>query len=180
MQPTEIPTVAEFMTAHPVTVDSELPLQDAIERMSLNRIRHLIVTAGSQMIGVVSNRDVTFASSFPGVDPRKAPISSATFGAPYTCAPTTPIDRVAADMEEKRFGSAVVVDREVVVGVFTTVDALRALRELATGRPAQRLRPPTHDIDHSTDDGGQRTGSVAANSLRSHHAAPSPNDGKIG
>ncbi len=176
----EIPTVAEFMTPNPATVDSELPLQDALERMSLNGIRHLVVTAGNQMIGVVSNRDITFATSFPGVDPRRAPVSSATYGAPYTCDPTTPVDRVAAVMEEKRYGSAVVVDRETVVGVFTTVDALRAIRQLVTGKPVQRLNPPTHNVDHSHDEGGQRTGSVAANSLRSHHAAPSPNDGKIG
>lgn len=180
MHPTEIPTVAEFMTRNPATVDSELPLQDALDRMSLNGIRHLIVTAGNQMIGVVSSRDVTFATSFPGVKPGQAPVSSATYGTPYTCEPTTPIDRVVAVMEEKRYGSAIVVDNDTVVGVFTTVDALRAVRELATGKPAARLRPPTHDVDHSKDEGGQRTGSVAANSLRSHHAAPSPNDGKIG
>ena len=49
---------------------------------------------------------------------------------PYTVPPGAPIDAVAIDMARRKIGSAVVVNRGKVVGIFTTVDALRVLSGL--------------------------------------------------
>jgi acetoin utilization protein AcuB len=48
----------------------------------------------------------------------------------FTTSPDTPLADVVETMLERKLGSAVVIDHDHVVGVFTTVDALRALREL--------------------------------------------------
>ena len=45
-------------------------------------------------------------------------------------------------MAERRLGSAVVVDRGAVIGVFTTVDALRALATLAGRRGLRAAARP--------------------------------------
>jgi hypothetical protein len=50
---------------------------------------------------------------------------------PYLVSPSTPLDEVVAAMAENRYGSALVVDeRNRLVGIFTTVDALRATLKL--------------------------------------------------
>jgi acetoin utilization protein AcuB len=53
---------------------------------------------------------------------------------PYSVSPDTPLDEVAHTMASEKFGSAVVVQNGHVVGVFTTVDACRALGDLLETR----------------------------------------------
>jgi acetoin utilization protein AcuB len=48
--------------------------------------------------------------------------------------PDTPVDEVAREMADRRYGCAVVIEGGKVVGVFTTTDALRALSELLDRR----------------------------------------------
>jgi acetoin utilization protein AcuB len=52
----------------------------------------------------------------------------------YAVPPDAPLDEVVDTMAEKRYGSAIIVQNNRVVGVFTTVDACRALSELLNTR----------------------------------------------
>ena len=172
--------VREFMTGNLCTVDGELSITDAMQRMEMNRIRHLAVTKDGAVIGMVSNRDLGIAAGMPGVDSDKTPVSVAITGEAHTVDASSPLDEVAAIMEAKRFGSVVVAENGEPIGIFTTVDALRALRQYVTGEPAERLSPPTHDPSHQTGDAQHDSRASARQGLRSHGAAPSPNDGKFG
>ncbi len=60
-------SVDEVMTADVFTVHPDMPLQDAAREMAKRWIRHLPVVQGSQLLGVVSMRDVTavFAALAP-------------------------------------------------------------------------------------------------------------------
>ena len=138
------PTVAQYMTAEPATADRGLLLSDAQQRMDMDNIRHLVVLADGHLVGVLSTRDVAIALGVPGADAKKLTVADAMSGQPYVCGATTPISDVALAMEQHRYGCALVVDGDEVLGVFTTTDALRALRALATGRPAEAAVKPTH------------------------------------
>jgi len=50
--------------------------------------------------------------------------------------PDAKIDEVVSEMAEHKFGAAVVLQNGKVVGVFTTIDAMRAFGELLQGRLA--------------------------------------------
>lgn len=128
------PTVAQFMTSEPASADEGLLLADAAQRMSMDNIRHLVVVADGRVVGVLSSRDIAVALSMPGVDRKRIAVRDAMSDQPYVCSPSTAISEVAHAMESHRWGCAIVVDGEEVVGVFTTTDALRALRALATGK----------------------------------------------
>jgi acetoin utilization protein AcuB len=52
----------------------------------------------------------------------------------YTVQPETPLLDVAAAMADHKYGCAVVTEGHHVVGIFTTVDALRALVASCTSR----------------------------------------------
>jgi len=172
--------IRDFMTGNLCTVDEELSISDAMQRMEMNRIRHLAVTKDDAVIGMVSNRDLGIAAGMPGIDADKTPVSVAITGQAHTVEADSPLDEVAAIMEAKRFGSVVVADNGTPIGIFTTVDALRALRQFVTGKPAERLSPPTHDPSHNTGDPQHESRANARQGLRSHGAAPSPNHGKFG
>jgi acetoin utilization protein AcuB len=137
-------TVAQYMTAMPASADEGLLLADAEERMGLDNIRHLIVLSGSHVTGVLSNRDISVALASPGADRKKMIVRDAMSEQPYVCTPTTPLHEVAHAMEAHRWGCAIVVDGDEVVGIFTTTDALRALRAMLTGKPAEPAVKPRH------------------------------------
>lgn len=135
------------MTYTPCTADEGLSIRDAQDRMHANNIRHLLVTRNDHLVGIVSSRDVNFALSLPGVDPQKLTVFQAMTAAPFTCGPNALLSAVCQEMEAHRYGCAVIVDDGLVTGIFTTTDALRAVRALATGQKVEPMVKPTHIVD---------------------------------
>jgi acetoin utilization protein AcuB len=122
------------MTVSPVVIGIGDTLADAHRLMRERGIRHLPVLDAGRLVGVVSQRDLYLAESLAGVDPSTDTVREAMSGEPYAVPPKAPLEEVAATMAERKLGSAIVVDRNAVIGVFTTVDALRALASLAGRR----------------------------------------------
>lgn len=130
---TQTLTVRQFMTASPETIAADLTLAQARERMYGLGVRHLPVLEGSELVGVLSERDITLVESLEG-DLAKIPVRRAMTACPFTCGPEAHVHAVAAEMAAHKYGSAIVVDRDHpghVVGVFTTIDALRALAQVS-------------------------------------------------
>jgi acetoin utilization protein AcuB len=130
-------TVQQYMTLAPVVVSSDRTLADAHRLMRERRIRHLPVVDGGRLVGLVSQRDLYMLESLAGVDPGTETVREAMAAEPYAVPPDAPLEAVAAAMAEAKYGSAVVVDRGAVIGVFTTVDALRALAAVVGRRRAR-------------------------------------------
>ncbi len=135
--------VRQHMTASPITIGREQPLTVAHKLMREHRIRHLPVLQRGRLVGVVSQRDLHFVETLRDVDPSVVLVEDAMTEPPFTVAPGAQLRTVVREMAARRIGSAVVVERGKVVGVFTAVDGLRVLAELL-GRPqarsAQKLR----------------------------------------
>jgi acetoin utilization protein AcuB len=92
------------------------------------------VTEGGELRGIVSDRDIKMALGMNGVDPDKTKVKDVAFEDPYLISPGSKLDEVVAAMAEKKIGSALVVDHNKLVGIFTTTDALKALNELLHSR----------------------------------------------
>ena len=131
--------IKHFMTSNPVTIDEHQSLATAKRVMRDRGIRHLPVLSGGRLVGLLSLRDVYFIETLPGVNPEDVLVAEAMSSDVYTVSPTTPIDEVVGAMADNKYGSVVVTDSERTVGVFTTVDALRALLGRAD-RPVERRR----------------------------------------
>lgn len=145
-------TIRSFMTPTPVVIPSDCTLQEAHRLMRARRIRHLPVVEGGALVGLVSQRDLYLLETLKGVDPAAERVSEAMSPEPFAVAPAAPLDEVAGRMAERRLGSAVVVEGGAIIGVFTTVDALRALAEVAS--PAARAAGPAR----AGKPGGRRPG----------------------
>lgn len=136
------PTVAEYMTPSPHSVAVDRTLADAHALMRRYRIRHLPVLDGGALVGIVTERDLALVETLKDVRPSEVEVEEAMSPDVYVVSPSTPLQEVATTLWRKKYGSAVVMDGREIVGVFTTIDALRVLiTTLArAGRPVQR--PP--------------------------------------
>src|SRR5262245_13593487 len=125
-----IPNVDRYMTKTPFSIGQEQTLACAHRLMRDHGIRHLPVLHGGKLAGVISDRDVHLIETFRDVDPEKVPVEEAMSRLVYAVSPKAPLDEVVSEMAEYKYGCAVVMDRTKVVGMFTTIDAMRALSEL--------------------------------------------------
>ncbi len=135
--------VRDLMTRSPHTIGVTLSLADAAKLMKKHKIRHLPVLEGGALVGVISDRDVQMISSISELDPSCILVEDAMTQVPWTVAPATPVREVARLMAEKKLGSAVVLERDKVVGVFTTTDGMRCLAELlgdGKAKPAPKAK----------------------------------------
>jgi acetoin utilization protein AcuB len=126
-------TVESYMTLSPHTIGKDQPLEVAHRLMRAHDIRHLPVLEGGRVIGVVSQRDLHLVETLRDVDPAKVTVEEAMTPDPYTVAPEAALIEVVRAMARAKLGSVVVTRGGRPVGVFTTIDALRALEQQLEG-----------------------------------------------
>ncbi len=124
------PTIRKFMTDSPHTIGHHQTLDVAHRMMREHRVRHLPVLEAGKLVGMLSQRDLHLIETLQDVDPSATTVDEAMTTDVYITGPYAPLEEVAATMAEHKYGSAVIVDRGKVVGIFTTVDALHALTTL--------------------------------------------------
>lgn len=129
-----IPSVQKYMTVLPHTIGSDQPLSKADKMMAELRVRHLPVLNGGKLVGILTDRDVKLVESFRDVDPEKVTVDEAYTPDPYITSPSAPLSQVCAEMAAHKFGCALVVDNNKLVGIFTWVDALKAMDHLMETR----------------------------------------------
>lgn len=125
-----IPAIAKFMTAAPHSVGRDQPLSEAHKLMRTHDVRHLPVLEGGKLVGVLSERDLALIESLGDVDATTVQVEEAMSSNVYAVHPETPLDEVVQEMASQKYGSAIVMQNNKVVGIFTTVDACRALHDL--------------------------------------------------
>lgn len=132
-----IPQIQKYMTTSPHSIGSDQPLAKAEAMMREFKIRHLPVLEGGKLKGLISDRDIKFLESFKDVDPKKMKISDCAVEEVFTVSPSSMLDEVCDSMAANKFGCAVVMDNAKLVGIFTWVDALKAMSELLKTRLAK-------------------------------------------
>ena len=132
-----IPSIQKHMTTSPHSIGVDQPLSRAHTFMREHRIRHLPVLTGGKLVGMLTDRDLHLVETLKDVDPQKVTVEEAMSTVVYAITPETPLDVVVSTMAEHKYGSAVVMHNEKVVGIFTTVDVCRTLAELLHTRLAK-------------------------------------------
>jgi acetoin utilization protein AcuB len=129
-----IPHIDKYMTPSPFSVGQEQALIHAHHMMREHNIRHLPVLHGGKLVGVLSDRDLHLIETLRDVDPSKVTIEEAMSPLVYTVSPKAPLDDVVREMAHHKYGCAIVEDNGKLVGVFTTVDAMRAFADMLDAR----------------------------------------------
>lgn len=135
--------VDQIMTSPLLTITQDRPMLDANHLMETSHVRHLCVSDGEEIVGVISVRDLVryFVDSEGGpirdLDNVFRPLSVLRVLMQTTMA-TIASERMvleaAQTMAERRIGSLLVLDAEDIVGIVTETDMVRKV--LAAGLPA--------------------------------------------
>jgi len=129
-----IPRISKYMTTTPHAINADAPLQEALDVMAANHVRHLPVIKAGRVFGLISDRDLKSIMSFSGVSPRSMKVGDVCTDEPYMTKPDAALNVVASEMAMQKMGSALVIDNGQLVGIFTATDACHALAELCETR----------------------------------------------
>lgn len=130
------PQILAFMTPFPYSIEVAAPLAEAHAFMRERHIRHLPVTRGGRLAGILTDRDIKLALGPDLGSPPERELSVADVYQPecYVVDAGELLEDVAATMAERHLGSALVTRGGKLVGIFTTTDACRALARILSDR----------------------------------------------
>jgi acetoin utilization protein AcuB len=132
-----IPSIQKYMSTVPHSIGEDQTIEQAHTFMKKYEIRHLPVLRGGSLVGMLTERDLSVIEMLQGVDPHTTPVSEAMSSHVYAVGPEAMLDEVVDEMARRKYGSAVVVQNGKVVGIFTAIDACKALHDLLHGRLAK-------------------------------------------
>ena len=125
----------EIMETVVDTVGPDEAAQQAWERMRQRRIHHLVVTRGTDILGVVSERDL---GGRGGARLRQSSsVSDLMTSSVVTAKPTTTVRQAANLMRGRSVGCLPVVDGKRLAGIVTVTDLLDLIGK-GTERPVAK------------------------------------------
>jgi CBS domain-containing protein len=103
------------------------PLDRAKALMQEHQIRHLPVTEGGELVGVIKARDVALLESAAAVDVRHVGfcVRDVSIRDAYVVDLFEPLDRVLGELAARHIDSALIVRQGRLAGIFTATDACR-------------------------------------------------------
>ncbi|HEX9081099.1 MAG TPA: CBS and ACT domain-containing protein [Holophagaceae bacterium] len=134
--------VREMMRSPVTTVPSEASLQEACALFQARGFRHLPVVDQGRLVGVLTDRDLRWATSSLCPEPLglEAPVRAAMSHPPLTIDPLDPVEDAARVMREHKIGCLPVMEGDRVVGILTGMDILDTLIKLTgISLPSSRL-----------------------------------------
>jgi len=130
-----IPTAKDVMTPFPHFVDVASGVGEARRVLETNRIRHLPVKDGGELLGLVTDRDLEVARL--AGEGRELELSELCAKDLYVVGMHTPVDELVESMSRNKIGCALVVRDGKLAGIVTTSDVCRLYGELL-----RKLAPP--------------------------------------
>lgn len=126
-----IPAIKSVMTPFPYSVDEGATVDVALEFMREHQIRHLPVTDGGELAGMISDRDIKLmlGPDFAYPKANELLVRDAMVRDAYVVDLGTRLDEVLQHMAEQQLGSAIVTRKGKLAGVFTVTDACHAFAE---------------------------------------------------
>jgi CBS domain-containing protein len=126
----DLHAIERYMTHSPYVVQAKASLASAAYLMRQIGARHLPVLEEGSLVGIICERDLLLLEARTDLDLETTPVSSAMQTDVCGVSRETPLEEVVRTMAKSKYGSAVVWNGPTIVGVFTPIDAMRALAEL--------------------------------------------------
>jgi acetoin utilization protein AcuB len=127
--------IRDLMTRTLITASTDLPIVEARATMAKHRIRHLLVTEGDHLLGIVTDRDIRLNMPSPATSlsvwELNYLLARLTVGQVMTRAvivigPDRDVRDAAQLMLGHKIGAVPVVEGERLVGIITESDVVRA------------------------------------------------------
>lgn len=126
-----IERISDLMTMVPKTIEPHQSVLSALAVMDHGRFHHLPVCSGGRVVGVVSERDLSYLLSLQEVESNKAVIADIMIPEPVVVGEGATLKEALYLMKTQKVGSVIVTDtKQKVLGIFTAQDAIEYLFEL--------------------------------------------------
>ena len=136
--------IRERMTRNPLTIRPDTPVQEAITRMRKAHVRRFpVVNSSGKIVGIVSERDLLYASPSPATSLSiheihyilsKLKVEEVMKKNVITVDEDTPVEDAARIMADRKIGGLPVVREGVPVGIITETDLFKLFLELLGAR----------------------------------------------
>jgi len=136
--------VRERMTRNPVTVKDDTSLYDALKIMRENKVRRLpVLDKGGKLVGIVSEKDLLYASPSPATSlsvweinylTSKITVRELMTKKVITVCEECPIEEAARTMVDNKIGGVPVMRGDRLIGIITETDLFKAFLELLGAR----------------------------------------------
>jgi len=136
--------VAERMTHNPITVKDDTSLYDALKIMRENKVRRLpVLDKGGKLVGIVSEKDLLYASPSPatslsvweiGYLTSKITVRDLMTQEVITICEDCPMEEAARIMVDNKIGGLPVMRDDALVGIITETDLFKVFLELLGAR----------------------------------------------
>jgi acetoin utilization protein AcuB len=135
--------VSERMSYPVVTVDPEMPINEALTLMRREHIRRTPVINNGKLVGIVSDKDLLNASPSPATSLSiwemnyllsKITVKDVMTKEVRTVSHDTPIEEAARIMADNKIGGLPVIRDEKVVGIITETDLFKIFLEMMGAR----------------------------------------------
>ncbi len=136
--------VRDRMTKNPITIAPDTPVEEAIVQMREARVRRFpIVDRSGKVVGIVSERDLLYASPSPATSLSiheihyllsKLMVKQVMKTSVITVTEDTPVEEAARIMADRKIGGLPVVRDGILSGIITETDLFKAFLELLGGR----------------------------------------------
>lgn len=133
-------TVAEHMTATPVTIDARDSVRHAAELMRSRDIGDVVVTDNGEVVGLVTDRDLVVRVLASGDGP-DTPVREACTNDLMTVRPDDDVSKVVKLMRDKAVRRAPVMDDKQLVGIVSIgdlaidLDSRSVLADISASKP---------------------------------------------
>jgi acetoin utilization protein AcuB len=127
----KMPLLKTAMTPFPYSIELDATFEEASDLMGHHNVRHLPVTSGHTVVGVISDRDMTSAMNVcsSAGNTVSLGVRDLYMADPYIVSVDESLDNVLLTMAKRHIGSAIVTRSGKLVGMFTSVDACRSYGE---------------------------------------------------
>ena len=153
--------IAEVMTDRPRAITPETSIREAARLMEEEDVGSLpIVRDGAQLVGIVTDRDITVRAVARGLDPEQTSVTDVASEEVYSLSPDDDLDHALETMARAQVRRVPIVVREnELVGMISQADVARATKDKTTGEVVEAISQPPHGprvVDGAADERGNR------------------------
>ena len=121
--------VRELMSKLPAETDRRERLSDVIQKMREHDCHHIPILDGARIFGILSSQDMHELALRLGENTEDLLAGDVCTRDPLTVEPMTPVKDVAQSMLDRGCGSALVTEGDLLIGIFTSTDAMRVIAD---------------------------------------------------
>jgi len=133
--------IKDIMTSHPTMVAPGEMVSEAAKRMKAVKCGCLPVGSDGDVVGMITDRDITLRVVADGLEPKQTRVSDVMTKGVFTIDEDQDVDAAAQEMQSHQVARLIVTHRKKITGILTMAELLRdaaatahspkVLRELA-------------------------------------------------